>query len=394
MRPYGLLRAGFPYLKTIGEFMRMHFPTDVAPARDGRLYVIGKGSMYTKGKSGPILVTNIEDDNLGSFGWKSYEESVADACFMWPMAIQLDVEQRELYISDSATHRISGFTTDGEYLGRWGEHGSGEGQFDRPSGLAIDSEDLLYVVDSMNHRVQKYTKDGRYISHFGEFGDGPGQFNMPWGITIDEEGTIYVADWRNDRIQQFSADGEFIRMFGTSGHEDGELYRPAGVAVDMHGDIYVCDWGNNRVQLFAKDGHFVQKFVGGRDHVEGQPGENAHPHRQAPPDARDCGLRAGEILRASPLRTRRRTRPHVRPGLRALPHPDLQEGSLRDGRDGNDAALPSSDAELHVGPRLSVVGSRTQREEVFGLSIGNGEAKSRTPPLRLRCPLPCSSRSS
>ena len=99
MRPYGLLRAGFPYLKTIGEFMRMHFPTDVAPARDGRLYVIGKGSMYTKGKSGPILVTNIEDDNLGSFGWKSYEESVADACFMWPMAIRLDVEQRELYVS-------------------------------------------------------------------------------------------------------------------------------------------------------------------------------------------------------------------------------------------------------------------------------------------------------
>ena len=104
MRPYGLLRAGFPYLKTIGEFMRMHFPTDVAPARDGRLYVIGKGSMYTKGKSGPILVTNIEDDNLGSFGWKSYEESVADACFMWPMAIRLDVEQRELYVSDSAMH--------------------------------------------------------------------------------------------------------------------------------------------------------------------------------------------------------------------------------------------------------------------------------------------------
>ena len=227
MRPYGLLRAGFPYLKTIGEFMRMHFPTDVAPARDGRLYVIGKGSMYTKGKSGPILVTNIEDDNLGSFGWKSYEESVADACFMWPMAIQLDVEQRELYISDSATHRISGFTTDGEYLGRWGEQGSAEGQFDRPAGLAIDSEDLLYVVDSMNHRVQKFTKDGRYISHFGEFGDGPGQFNAPWGITIDEEGTIYVADWRNDRIQLFSPEGEFIRMFGTSGHEDSELYRPA-----------------------------------------------------------------------------------------------------------------------------------------------------------------------
>ena len=262
MRPYGLLRAGFPYIKTIGEFMRMHFPVDVAPARDGRLYVIGKGSMYTKGKSGPILVTNLDDDNLGSFGWKSYEYSVPDACFMWPMAIALDVDQKELYVSDSACHRISAFTTDGEYLGRWGEYGRGEGQIDRPAGLAINEEDHLYVVDSMNHRVQKFTKDGRFISSFGEFGDGPGQFNMPWGMTIDAEGSIYVADWRNDRIQKFSPNGEFIWMFGASGRGDGELYRPSGVDVDADGDIYVCDWGNNRVQLFAGDGHFVQKFVG------------------------------------------------------------------------------------------------------------------------------------
>lgn len=262
MRPYGLLRAGFPYIKTIGEFMRMHFPVDVAPARDGRLYVIGKGSMYTKGKSGPILVTNLDDDNLGSFGWKSYEYSVPDACFMWPMAIELDVDQRELYVSDSACHRISAFTTDGEYLGKWGEYGGGEGQINCPAGLAIDGEDHLYVVDSMNHRVQKFTKDGHFISSFGEFGDVPGQFNMPWGMTIDAEGSIYVADWRNDRIQKFSPNGEFIWMFGASGRRDGELYRPSGVDVDADGDIYVCDWGNNRVQLFAADGHFVQKFVG------------------------------------------------------------------------------------------------------------------------------------
>lgn len=242
--------------------MRMHFPVDVAPADDGRLYVIAKGSMYTKGKSGPVLVTNIDDDNLGSFGWKSYEHIVPDACFMWLMAIQLDVEQRELYISDSACDRISAFTTDGEYLGKWGEHGSGDGQLDRPAGLAIDAEDFLYIVDSMNHRIQKFTKDGRFISKFGEFGDGPGQFNMPWGMTIDDEGFLYVADWRNDRIQKLTTDGEFVSMFGTSGHEDGELYRPSGVDVDIHGDVYVCDWGNNRVQLFAADGHFVQKFVG------------------------------------------------------------------------------------------------------------------------------------
>jgi len=263
VRPYALLRAGFPYVKTIGEFMRMHFPVDLAIANDGVLYVLQTGSNYTKGKSGPILITNLNDDNLGSFGWKAYDDNfVGDATFMWPVQIRLDSQQRRLFVSDSATHRISVFTRWGEYLGKWGEQGQSLGQLDRPAGIAVDGDDTIYVVDTMNHRVQRFTWDGRHISKFGDLGNEPGKFNMPWGITIDDEGFIYVADWRNDRIQKLTKDGEFVSSFGTSGHQDGQLYRPSAVEVDPDGDVYVCDWGNNRVQLFTPDGRFVQKFVG------------------------------------------------------------------------------------------------------------------------------------
>ena len=261
VRPYALMRAGFPYLKTIGEFRRVMFPSDIAIAKDGTLFSFGRGSNYGKGFSGPISITNLQDDNLGSFGWRADNLPVAEATFMWPCQIIMDSEDN-LYTSDPAVHRISSFTRDGEYLGKWGEHGSADGQLDRPSGIALDHDEDMYVVDTMNHRVQKFTKIGRFLMNWGRFGKGESEFNMPWGIAVDEFGDVYVTDWRNDRVQKFTSEGEFIFQFGHTGRGDGEFYRPAGIDIDKHGDIYIVDWGNNRVQLFTQEGRYVQQFTG------------------------------------------------------------------------------------------------------------------------------------
>ena len=84
---------------------------------------------------------------------------------------------------------------------------AGDGELNRPSGLAFDADNNVYVVDSGNDRIQKFTKDGRFLAKWGTTGSGAGQFNMPWGIALDSEGNVYIADWRNDRIQKFSPDG-------------------------------------------------------------------------------------------------------------------------------------------------------------------------------------------
>jgi DNA-binding beta-propeller fold protein YncE len=118
------------------------------------------------------------------------------------------------------------------------------------------------VVDSGNDRIQKFTKDGRFLAKWGTTGSGDGQFNMPWGIDLDSEGNVYIADWRNDRIQKFSPDGRFLMKCGRSGSGEGELNRPSGVAVDNDGVIYVADWLNNRLQVFDPDGNFVTARTG------------------------------------------------------------------------------------------------------------------------------------
>lgn len=271
-RPYGLLRAGFPYLKTLGMRRLTNFPVDIALGAEGRLYILCR-------QEGTALVRkySFDDEDGGDFGGFGDEEGK----FQWPVSIVADSAEN-LYISDEALHRISSFNREGEFLACFGEFGSGEGQLNRPAGLALDPEENLYVVDAQNHRVQKMTPDGRFILGWGEHGDGDGQFDSPWGITVDELGDVYVADWRNDRVQKFTADGEFIMKFGVPGSGNGEFNRPTDVAVDLDGDIYVCDRGNDRVQLFNAEARYVDKFSGaatlskiGREYMM----TNASPNR-------------------------------------------------------------------------------------------------------------------
>jgi len=251
-RPYGLLRAGYPFYKTLSMRRLTNFPIDLALGQEDRLYILCRSE-------GAALIRrySTEDKDLGAISGYGPEPGK----LTWPVAIIAD-SQENLYVSDEALHRISAFDKAGEFLGCWGEQGNGDGQLNGPAGIAFDTEENIYVADALNHRVQKFTKDGKFLAKWGSYGAGAGEFNMPWGITVDELGDVYVVDWRNDRVQKFTADGAFLFAFGKAGCCDGEFKRPTGVAVDVHGDIYVADWGNHRVQLFNAEGRYVQKFLG------------------------------------------------------------------------------------------------------------------------------------
>ena len=247
--PYALLRAGFPYVKTLGMRRVTDAPVDVAVGADDNVYVLCR----LPGSSS-IRKLTWDDDYLGPVG-------ASEASFEWPVAIAMDAEDN-IYVSDEAAHRITAITSDGDFLGSWGERGEGQGQLNGPSGIAFDLDGSLYVSDTLNHRVQRFTRDGVFLSTWGSFGEGDGQFNMPWGVAVDPVGDVYVVDWRNDRVQKFDSEGRFIHRFGSSGGGAGQFNRPAGIAVDGDGDVYVADLGNHRVQMYDRDGRYLQTFTG------------------------------------------------------------------------------------------------------------------------------------
>ena len=57
----------------------------------------------------------------------------------------------------------------------------------------------------------------------GGKGTGRGQFDSPTGIAVDGSGNVLVADTNNGRIEKFSATGTFLSILGTKGSGQGQL---------------------------------------------------------------------------------------------------------------------------------------------------------------------------
>jgi len=200
------------------------------------------------------------DAQVFLFEWG--QAGAGDGQFNAPTGIAVD-SAGDVYVADTANHRIQKFDDQGNFLIKWGSSGSGAGQFNAPKGVAVDSAGNVYVVDSGNNRIQKFTANGSFITAWGSFGPGPGQFSQPFGVAVDSQDNVFVTDTGNDRVQKFGANGAFIANWGTTGDGAGQFRSPRAVGVLIsNGDrVYVAD-ASNRIQVFEPTSDYVTQFGG------------------------------------------------------------------------------------------------------------------------------------
>lgn len=166
-----------------------------------------------------------------------------------PTGMVLDKAARRLYVTDTLRHQVLVLNRDGSTVRVIGKRGSGPGEFNYPTALAL-AANKLYVVDSMNFRIQEMTTDGQYSGSFGALGTHMGSLNRPKGIAVDTDGNIYVVDALFETVQVFDQRGQLLYYFGASGKKAGEFQLPAGISIDDRNVIYVADSLNRRVQVF------------------------------------------------------------------------------------------------------------------------------------------------
>ncbi len=116
------------------------------------------------------------------------------------------------------------FRPDGTVLKKIGKTGSGEGEFHGPEGICYDPGGNIYVVDSANHRVQKFNSGGSFILQFGKQGEYEGEMSGPTDA-VWHGGSVYVTDTGNRRIAVFDDSGNFIKNIEIPG-----LERPRGIS--------------------------------------------------------------------------------------------------------------------------------------------------------------------
>ncbi len=179
--------------------------------------------------------------------------------FEQPRDVAVD-SNGDVWVADTDNNRVEEFSSTGEYIKKFGSEGTGNGQFKQPAGIAVAANGDLWVTDSLNDRVEEFSPAGEYIKKFGSEGSGNGQFSEPRGIAIAPNGHIWVTDARNYRVEEFSSTGEYITKVGTSGSGNGQFYHPTGIAADSNGDIWVADSRNNRVQELSSTGEYIRQF--------------------------------------------------------------------------------------------------------------------------------------
>ena len=130
-----------------------------------------------------------------------------------------------------------------------------------PTGVTVDSDNIIYVVDTTSNSLLKFEKNGTLLKRLGCLLTSPWRFSTARDIGLANDKYLLVCDFEGHRILVFDTDLNFIYTFGSYGNKFGELNNPAAIAYSKKsGQVFVADVGNQRVHLFTLDGQPIQYF--------------------------------------------------------------------------------------------------------------------------------------
>lgn len=238
---------------------------------------------------GSLVVADTHEHRIVAFSptgellWTLGEYGMATGQFIYPTDIAFAPDGRMFVAEYGSNDRVQVFDRERRFLYSFGSFGIEPGQFMRPQVIVYDAErDELYVADVGNHRIQVFTGDGEFRRMFGRAGKDPGQLAYPFGLVLEIDGkavvaatgeplgrpdgadskgpgrrTVVVAEHGNHRLQRLDATtGESLAVIGGLGTAGGRLkypwaLEPAGLGGDGAQRYAVCDHANARILYFG-----------------------------------------------------------------------------------------------------------------------------------------------
>ena len=223
----------------VGVFV---FPHGIAIDNDDNVWVTD--GRATDGKGYQVIKFSPDGDILMRLGTAGVAGEGPDT-FKGPSAVAV-APIGDIFVGDGHgaedDARVVKFSKDGTFIKAWGQRGAGPGQFATPHSLAFDSRGRLFVGDRGNGRIQIFTQEEVFLEEWTQFG-------RPSGMWIDSNDVIYVAESQSDMTRTPG----FMRGLRIGSARDGSVAAfiphpnldpasPAaeGVVTDAAGNVYTA----------------------------------------------------------------------------------------------------------------------------------------------------------
>lgn len=104
-------------------------------------------------------------------------------------------------------------------------------------GLAITKAGHVFVLDFTSRELRQFDARGHFLRVVARKGSGPGELQSPTGVAIGDNDEVVVSDPGQDRFSMYSANGKFLRQLRTEFRSFGDFWSgaidPAGRVLDL-----------------------------------------------------------------------------------------------------------------------------------------------------------------
>jgi hypothetical protein len=142
----------------------------------------------------------------------------------------------------TAGHQIYKFSPDGKLLLTLGKPGGGRdtAYFWQPNDLVTAPNGDIYVVEGHSSNAQasgrlyKFDKSGKLLTTIGKWGKGDGEYDQPHALAMDSNGRLFVADRGNNRLLIYD---QSLKLLDTW----YQFSRISGLYIDKNDVLYAAD---------------------------------------------------------------------------------------------------------------------------------------------------------
>ena len=166
-------------------------------AAENRVYVCENGSQL-------VAVFDTDLKLIEKFGGLScslepeYHQPTESTTLESPHSIAVD-NAGNMYVTDTIGQQVHVYDKTGTHTKSIGHPHDDEFA---PSGIAIE-EERMFLADRGGNQVVVLTTSGEFVMATGSYGTANGQFQNPSGVAMDVDGYLYVCDYGNSRVQVF-----------------------------------------------------------------------------------------------------------------------------------------------------------------------------------------------